>query len=143
MFGSHNISVGYGLILTAWSLAAIFGGFTFTTVYNYQVAVGSGLSTDPYPYIVNSYWILCFVIIGVLATSSVRPELKDRLLPPVEGQLFRRRFFKIVVLVKRVGLCPVIEVIGAKKFDEMWDEYLKHRYALHSTKLNTELTDTV
>lgn len=74
----------------------------------------------------------------------MRPELKDRLLPPVEGQLFRRRFFKIVVLVKRVRLCPVIEIIGAKKYDEMWDEYLKQRNAAaHSSKLNTELTDAV
>ena len=83
------------------------------------------------------------VIVGVLATSSVRPELKDRLLPPVEGQLFRRRFFKIIVLVKKAGLCPVIEVIGAKKYDEMWDEYLKQRATARNTKLNTELTDAV
>lgn len=143
MFGSHNISVCYGLILTAWSFAAIVGGFVFTTVYDYQVATGSGLITDPLPYIINSYWILCFVVMGVLATSSVRTELKDRLIPPVKGQWFRRRFFKIVVVVKRVRFCPEIEIIRSKKYNEMWEEYLKHRDVLNNMERSTELTDAV
>lgn len=143
MFGSHNISICYGLILTAWSFAAIVGGFVFTTVYNYQVAALSGNVENPQPYIINSYWILCFVIIGVLATSFVRPNLKDRLLPPVEGQWFRRRFFNIVVVVKRVRPCPEIEIFSSKQYDEMWEEYLKHRGALNNAKLNTELTDAM
>lgn len=143
MFGSHNISVCYGLILTAWSLAAILGGFVFTTVYNWQVEAGIGNSADPHPYIVNSYWILCFVTIGVLATSLVRTDLKDRLLPPVDGQWFRRRFFRIVVVVKRVGICPEVEILSSRKYDEMWEEYLKHRNARNKSKLDTEFTDAV
>lgn len=143
MFGSHNISVCYGLILTAWSLAAIVGGFVFTTVFNYQVAIGSGIASDPQPYIVNSYWILCFVTIGVVATSLVRNDLKDRLVPPVEGQWFRCRFFKNVIVVKRIKMCPQVEIISSKKYDEMWDEYCRHRMALGSTKSNTEMTDAV
>ncbi len=139
MFGSHNISVCYGFILTAWSTAAIVGGFVFTRVFDYQVEAGSGLPTDPLPYITNSYWILCFTTFGLLATSIVRPDLKDRLLPPVEGQWLRIRFCKSVVVVKRVGSCPEIEIISSKKYDEMWDEYLKHRNAVN----NTELTDAV
>lgn len=141
LFGSHNISVCYGLILTAWSLASIFGGFLFTTVFNYQAAAGGGISTDPYPYIINSYWILCCVMIGVLATVLVRTHLKDRLLPPIEGQWFRRRIFNIVVIVKRIGMCPEIEIIGSKKYDEMWEDYLKHRNDLNNKKINTELTE--
>lgn len=143
MFGSHNISVCYGLILTAWSVAAIVGGFLFTTVYNYLVKVGSGIPTDPYPYIVNSYWILCFVTIGLLGTIFVRPQLKDRLLPPIEGQWIRRRFFNSVLVVKRVGTCPAIEILSSKKYDDMWEEYLKQRDARKNSILNKELTDVV
>ncbi|XP_037030526.1 uncharacterized MFS-type transporter YhjX-like [Bradysia coprophila] len=143
MFGSHNISVCYGLVLTAWSFAAIFGGFIFTTVYDYQVATGSGNPSDPIPYIINSYWILGCVTFGVLATSLVRPELKDRLLPSFEGQWFRRRFFNTVFVVKRVRTLPEIEIIGSKKFDEMWEEYLKRRDVPNNTKFNAECTDAV
>lgn len=143
MFGSHNISVCYGLILTAWSFAAIFGGFVFTAVYNYLTRTGSGEPTDPHPYIVNSFWILGCVMVGILATSCVRGELKDRLLPPVEGQWFRFRFFKTIVVLKWSGCCPRIDLISAKKYDGMWDEYCKHRQTLSSgTKMNTEMTDT-
>lgn len=130
--------------MTAWSLAAIVGGFIFTAVYNYEAARVGNL-TDPYPYIVNSYWILSFVLIGVLATSFVRTDLKDRLLPPVEGQWFRRRIFNIVFIIKRIGTWPEVEIISSKKYDGMWEEYLRHREALNNDndKINTELTDAV
>ncbi|KAJ6637195.1 putative MFS-type transporter YhjX [Pseudolycoriella hygida] len=140
MFGSHNISVCYGLILTAWSFAAIVGGFVFTTVYNYLVATGSGELSDPHPYIINSYWILGFVTIGVIATSLVKSDLKDRLLPPFAGQWLRYRLFRNVIVIKRSGCCPQIEIISAKTYDEMWEEYCKHRHHSPSTKLDAELT---
>lgn len=129
MYGSHNIAVIYGIVLTAWSLAGTGGGLLFTAIYNHQITSLGWTDKDSFPYIINSYWILALVIIGLLCTLLVRTELKDRILPPVKGQWFRVRLFKNILIIKRVTRCPEIEIINSEDYDEMWEKYLKSRNA--------------
>lgn len=129
MFGSNNIGVCYGFILTAWSIAAIGGGLVFTAVYNYHITSLGWSTSDAYPYIINSYWILLFVLAGLFSTIFVRTHLKDRVLPPVKGQWFRFRVFQNVVIIKKVRVCPEVEIVSLEKYDQEWEKYLKSRNA--------------
>jgi len=77
-FGPGNIGPCHGVILTAWSIAGVVGGLTFTAVFNW--IIGSGYSTkDAYPYNLNVWWILGFVFIGWVALLFVTPTLKDNI----------------------------------------------------------------
>lgn len=124
---SSNISVCFGVILTAWSLAGVAGGLTFTAIYNSLIASDEWTSADAYPYIINTYWILAFVIAGLLSAIFVKTSVKDRILPPVKGQWFRFRMFGNVIRIKKVAACPEVEILSSEKYDEEWEEYLKKR----------------
>lgn len=125
MFGTSNVGVCFGLILTAWSIGGVAGGLIFTAVYNNQILSHGWTREDAYPYIVNSYWILVFVIAGLLSAIFVRTTMKDRKLPPVIGEWFKFRIFSNVIRVKRTSSFPQVEVLSSKQYDEEWDTYLQ------------------
>lgn len=135
MFGAKNIGACHGVILTAWSIAGVGGGLTFTAIYNDQISHHNWSTGDAYPYIINSYWILCFVVAGLLSALSVRTNIKDRMLPPVDGQWFRFRFRRTVVVIKKVKKYPEVEFISAADYDLKWEQYLKscHGYTNNGT----------
>ncbi|ORX90969.1 MFS general substrate transporter [Basidiobolus meristosporus CBS 931.73] len=122
MFGPSNIGACHGIILTAWSIAGVGGGLVFTAIYNNMLS--SGLTkSNPQTYIVNVYWILIFVVIGFFAGVFVRTTMKDRLLPPVPGQIFRMRLFgKTVRLVNRDGLR--VETMTHEQEEVEWNQFL-------------------
>lgn len=124
MFGSSNVGVCFGLILTAWSIGGVVGGLIFTAVYNNLISHG-WTTEDAYPYIVNSYWILAFIIAGLLSAIFVRTTLKDRKLPPVEGECFKFRIFSKVTRIKKASCLPEIEVLSSEQYDEEWEKYLQ------------------
>lgn len=124
MFGSHNVGICFGLILTAWSIGGVGGGLIFTAIYNKQISNG-WTTDDAYPYIVNTYWILAFIVAGLLSAVIVRTTLKDRKLPAVQGEWFRFRIFSKVVRIKRITSCPEVEILNTKQFEEEWEEYLQ------------------
>lgn len=124
MFGSNNVGICFGLILTAWSIGGVGGGLAFTAIYNQQISNG-WTTEDAYPYVVNTYWILAFIIVGLLSAIVVRTTLKDRKLPAVQGEWFRFRIFSKVVRIKRITSCPEVEILNRKKFDEEWDKYVQ------------------
>lgn len=126
MFGPTNIGACHGLILTAWSIAGVGGGLTFTAIYNQQIALGWTIE-DAYPYIINSHWMLVFIVAGLISGIFVRTTLKDRLLPPVDGQWFRFRIFGKIVRIKKVTLCPEVEILSSKEYDDEWEKYLQTR----------------
>lgn len=133
MFGSQNVGICFGLILTAWSIGGVGGGLVFTAIYDKQIS--NGWSTeDAYPYVVNTYWILAFIVIGLIAAIVVRTTLKDRKLPAVQGEWFRLRIFSKVVRVKRITSCPEVEVLSAKKFDEEWENYVQSLNITHENE---------
>ncbi|OXA56782.1 putative MFS-type transporter YhjX [Folsomia candida] len=75
-FGATNIGSAHGLILTAWSLAGVCGGLTFTAVFN---AYRDGAHpSDPHPYNINVWWIFGVVFLGWIALLFVTPTAKDR-----------------------------------------------------------------
>lgn len=127
LFGTHNIGVCFGILITAWSIAGTGGGLLFTAIYNYQIVSQGYTTADAYPFIFNSYWILALVVIGLLCAIFIRTDLKDRLLPPAEGQWFRFRLFKNVIVFKRVSGCPELEIISLEEYDQLWENYLKSR----------------
>lgn len=125
MFGASNVGVCFGLILTAWSIGGVVGGLTFTAIYNNLIQSHGWTTEDAYPYIVNTYWILAFIIAGLLSAIFVRTTLKDRKLPPVDGEWFKFRIFGRVIRIKKVSSCPEIEVISSERYDEEWEKYLQ------------------
>ncbi|XP_037038592.1 uncharacterized MFS-type transporter YhjX-like [Bradysia coprophila] len=125
MFGSSNVGVCFGLILTAWSIGGVVGGLTFTAIYNHLIQSHGWSTEDAYPYIINSYWILAFIIAGLLSTVLVRTTIKDRKLPPVDGECFKFRIFGKVIRIKRVAILPEVEVVSSDKYDEEWERYLQ------------------
>lgn len=80
MFGPKNIGACHGLILTAWSIAGVGGGLAFTAVYNHQITYYHWTTADAYPYIINSYWILFFLLAGLLSALLVKTNFKERIL---------------------------------------------------------------
>ncbi|ORY00337.1 MFS general substrate transporter [Basidiobolus meristosporus CBS 931.73] len=125
MFGSTNIGACHGVILTAWSIAGVGGGLVFTAVYNSLLSNGNSKS-DPIIYTVNVYWILVFVVIGLIAGLFVRTTMKDRLLPPVPGQIFRVRVFgKMVRLVNNGKL--YFERLSPEQEESEWNQYLSQQ----------------
>lgn len=127
LYGTHNIGVCFGILITAWSIAGTGGGLLFTAIYNHHIVSLGYTTEDAYPFIVNSYWILSLVAVGVLCTILIRTDLKDRVLPPVDGQWFRFRLFKRMLIVKRVSACPEIEILSSEEYDQLWETYLKTR----------------
>lgn len=125
MFGSKNIGACHGVILTAWSIAGVGGGLAFTMIYNNQIAHHNWTTGDAYPYIINSYWILFFVLAGLLSAVSVRTNIRDRVLPPDEGQWFRFRLCGSVALIKKVKNYPEVEFVSAADYELKWEQYLK------------------
>ncbi|KAK9763088.1 hypothetical protein K7432_010560 [Basidiobolus ranarum] len=122
MFGPTNIGACHGIILTAWSIAGVGGGLVFTAVYNNMISSGSTKS-DPRTYVVNVYWILVFVLIGLIAGVFVRTTMKDRLLPAVPGQILRMRIFgKTVRLVNNNGMR--LETLTFEQEEAEWNQYL-------------------
>lgn len=139
MFGASNVGVCFGLILTAWSIGGVVGGLTFTAIYNLLLTHG-WTTEDAYPYIMNSYWILAFIIAGLLAAIFVRTTLKDRQLPPVKGEWFKFRIFSKVIRIKRVSGLPETEILSSDQYDEEWEKYLQ---SLISSCVNSEVDDNV
>lgn len=86
IFGSKNIGACHGVILTAWSIAGIAGGLTFTTIYDHQISYYHWTTGDAYPYIINSYWILFFVVAGLSSALLVRTNIKERIRLKLSGK---------------------------------------------------------
>lgn len=141
MFGPSNVGVCFGLILTAWSIGGVVGGLLFTTIYNNLISHG-WTTEDAYPYIINSYWILAFILVGLLSAIFVRTTLKDRKLPPVEGEWFKFRILSKVIRIKKVSIIPQVEVLSSKQYDDEWEKYLKSLIPTH-TVADFEIDDNV
>ncbi len=140
MFGASNVGVCFGLILTAWSIGGVVGGLTFTAIYNNLIQKHGWTTEDAYPYIINSYWILAFIIAGLLSTIFVRTTVKDRKLPPVDGEWFKFRIFGKVIRIKNISIFPGIEVLSSEKYDEEWEKYLQ---SLNQAKVDFDIDDSV
>lgn len=121
LFGTHNIGVCFGILITAWSIAGTGGGLLFTAIYNHHIVSLGYTTKDAYPFIVNSYWILSLVAVGLLCAILIRTDLKDRVLPPVEGEWFRFRLFRRMLIFKRISACPELEIMSSDEYDQLWE----------------------
>ncbi|KAJ1812375.1 hypothetical protein LPJ75_003682 [Coemansia sp. RSA 2598] len=88
MFGAPNMSACHGVMLTGWSVAAIGGGLTYTSVVSVLTGSRGYTLEDPYVYVANQYWILSLLICGWVFLFFVRVKPKERMYPRVHGQLF-------------------------------------------------------
>ncbi|KAK9765087.1 hypothetical protein K7432_006860 [Basidiobolus ranarum] len=126
MFGPTNIGACHGIILTAWSIAGVGGGLVFTAVF--QSLKNTYGPKNPILYTTNVYWILAFVLVGLVVCCFVRVTVRDRLFPAVPGQIIRVRVFgKLVRLVKREGGIK-LEKCSKEQEDAEWAEFIEQRY---------------
>ncbi|KAI8847836.1 major facilitator superfamily domain-containing protein [Chytridium lagenaria] len=129
-FGSKNVGATHGVILTAWAIAGVCGGLTFTAVYNSELAKVYDAATKKYNspdaklnvYTLNFRWILAFVLVGFIMAILVPSHIRDRKLPRVEGEMMRVRIFgRMVRVVKGKGVVVVSQAVE----DEEWHRYLE------------------
>ncbi|KNE63813.1 hypothetical protein AMAG_08883 [Allomyces macrogynus ATCC 38327] len=66
-FDEENASSLYGLALTAWSIAAVAGGFLFSAVFNLEKAAGK---PEAWQYDANIYWLFAIGGLGVIFASA-------------------------------------------------------------------------
>ncbi|KAI8868134.1 oxalate/formate antiporter, partial [Ramicandelaber brevisporus] len=124
MFGPGNVSACHGIIITAWSIGGIAGGFTFNAIYNSMMAHGYSVS-DPYPYTVNLYWILAIKCVGIIILVLLRSKLRDRLFPAVPGQVLRTRLFgRMVRVIRKSKWRFKVEILSHEQEEVEWDDYL-------------------
>ncbi|KAI9591351.1 major facilitator superfamily domain-containing protein [Syncephalis fuscata] len=119
LFGSKNVGACHGVILTAWAIAGVGGGFLFTGVYNHLRANGY-TPADPYIYNANFYWVLAICIVGVIIELCMRMSVRDRLFPPVAGQITRFRFGSRMV---RISTTRGIEMLTKETEDNEWNAF--------------------
>ncbi|KAJ1985524.1 hypothetical protein H4R33_003979 [Dimargaris cristalligena] len=136
MYGPKNIGACHGIILTAWSIAGVAGGLAFTGIFNNLIS--GGRSTKDYNvYVINFWWILAITILGWCFSIFVRTTLRDRLLPPVEGQIFRIRIFgQLIRLVKDDRLR--LQFVKKVQEDAEWDRFVDE---INSAEERQSLTD--
>ncbi|KAJ2238202.1 hypothetical protein H4R99_004738 [Coemansia sp. RSA 1722] len=87
MFGAPNMSACHGVMLTGWSVAAIGGGLTYTSVVSVLTGSKGFTLQDPYVYVINQYWILSLLICGWFFLLLVRVKPRERMYPRVHGQV--------------------------------------------------------
>ena len=69
-FPLSHVGPLHGLILTAWAIAGVAGGLVFTAVLKAMVP-SSYTASDPWPYLVNFYWIMGIQCAGIVALMLV------------------------------------------------------------------------
>ncbi|CAG7650739.1 unnamed protein product [Allacma fusca] len=75
-FGPQNTGACHGVTLIAWSSAAVGGGLIYTAVFNLILSSGY-TAKDPFPYNVNSWWILAVIFTGWICLIFITPTDKD------------------------------------------------------------------
>ncbi|KAJ2007356.1 hypothetical protein H4R26_000838 [Coemansia thaxteri] len=101
MFGAANMPACHGVILTGWSVAAIGGGLTYTSVVSILTNHKGYTLSDPFVYVVNQYWILSLLICGWIGLLFVRITPRERMFPRVHGEIFRHTFAGFMVRLAR------------------------------------------
>ncbi|KAL1915250.1 uncharacterized protein VTP21DRAFT_7526 [Calcarisporiella thermophila] len=119
MFGPSNIGALHGIILTAWAIAGVGGGLVFTAVYNSLIASGQYTANSVEVYSINLWWIFAVALVGFLFLLLIRTSVRDRLMPPAEGEILRIRFFGQLIRLRKSG----VEVVSKKKENEEWEEF--------------------
>ncbi|KAJ2703341.1 hypothetical protein H4R19_005317, partial [Coemansia spiralis] len=101
MFGINNASSCHGIILTAWSIASIGGGMTFTGILNRFLSHGVH-AYDEKIYVINFAWMLALVVVGFVCCLFVRASIRDRMFPALPNQVLHLRVFGRVLRVLSV-----------------------------------------
>ncbi|KAJ3618744.1 hypothetical protein Zmor_008773 [Zophobas morio] len=113
MFGSKNLDALHGVILTSWSLVGVVGGIVFSLIYKMEVDKGTPVK---HRYDINLYWICCLTSFGLIGCLFIRTNQRDRLMPPIVGQLARLRIHNNLLR---------LQWVSKKKDDIEWEEYCK------------------
>ncbi|KAF9200208.1 hypothetical protein BGZ49_009590, partial [Haplosporangium sp. Z 27] len=122
MFGPSNIGPLHGVILTSWSLSSVGAGLLFTAVYNRFLDDGYTIH-DTHIYIINLYWILAGVLVGLFVTLFVRTGIRDRLIPNSSGEFFHSRFFGRIMQFGRFGM----HWMTKEEEQQAWADYVIKR----------------
>ncbi|KAK9674748.1 hypothetical protein K7432_016929, partial [Basidiobolus ranarum] len=107
------------------SIAGVGGGLVFTAVF--QSLKDTHGPKSPVLYSTNVYWILAFVVVGLILCYFVHVTIQDCLFPAVPGQIICfRAFGKIVRLVEgKNGMR--FEKWSREQEHAEWTQYLNQR----------------
>ncbi|KAK5578401.1 hypothetical protein RB653_008071 [Dictyostelium firmibasis] len=124
LFGTKNISPCHALILTAWNLAGVGGGFLFTGIYDSLRKKGHAVD-DPIIYNANFYWLVSVIMIGWVVSFFIPVKIKERLYPAVPNQIFQTSLFgRIFRIVRKKDGSNPFELVSVEKEKEEWNEFL-------------------
>ncbi|OQV13624.1 hypothetical protein BV898_12167 [Hypsibius exemplaris] len=122
-FGASIVGATYGVMLTAWALAGVGGGFIFSAVYNQQHAKYPSLDMAYMWYEVNFRWILGPIVLGFFITLFIPTNVRDVKLPRVPGELFRLRLIndRLFRFTKWRG-----HILTREEEETEWQAYLEN-----------------
>ncbi|KAI9596353.1 major facilitator superfamily domain-containing protein [Syncephalis fuscata] len=120
LFGSKSVSTGCGVIFLGWGIMGISGGLIFAAIYDHLIDSKQYTTADPMVYITNYYWLLSVCCTGVIVLYFLRMSVRDRLLLPVPGQLFRIRLGKRLL---RVSTRRGIELLSSEDEEREWTAF--------------------
>ncbi|KAK5575316.1 hypothetical protein RB653_010574 [Dictyostelium firmibasis] len=121
MFGSKNVGATHGLILSAWALAGVGGGITFSLIYNDLINNHGYGHHSAYPYLVNYYWIVGFICVGWVLVWFIRTTVPEVFLPPIKGQILR---VKLLNHFLRISTSKGFELLSNQQLKQEWNDYL-------------------
>lgn len=123
LFGARHTGPTHGVILTAWSLAAVVGGLLFTSLYNRETAALGAHNAHVYD--LNGYWILGVVVVALLVGACIPANIRDRVMPRGADELFRLRLPNgtLAVVTRACGL----DTVDKETEDAQWKAYVRQR----------------
>ncbi|KAF2071393.1 hypothetical protein CYY_007287 [Polysphondylium violaceum] len=145
LFGPKNISPCHALILTAWNLAGVGGGFLFTGIYDALRRKGHTVD-EPILYNANFYWLVSVIMIGWVVSFFIPVKIKERLYPAVPNQIFQTSLYgKILRIVRKKDGGNPFEIVSAEKEKEEWNEFLiqYHEKLLEENENNNNNTPAI
>ncbi|KAI9596355.1 major facilitator superfamily domain-containing protein [Syncephalis fuscata] len=120
LYGNTNVSTGYGVLFAGWGIMGISGGFIFAAIYDHLIDSKQYTAADPMVYIINIYWMLAVCCVGMVVLCFLRMSVRDRLLLPVPGQLFRIQLGKRLL---RVSTRRGIELLSSEDEEREWTAF--------------------
>ena len=121
LFGISNISGTHGMILLAYALTSVVGGFVFNAITKSET---HRWAPDLKPiYNINFYWIAGVVALGLGCLIFVRTNIRDRVVPYKSNELIRVRVLNGRLL--RVYKNARIECLSIEQEEVEWKEFLQ------------------
>jgi hypothetical protein len=88
LFGTRYVGAIHGMLLTAWSMAGIFGPVLVNYIREYNITHGVAAAQA---YNVTMYVMTCLLVVGFIANALIRPVAAHHFIGKAERQGVGRR----------------------------------------------------